>query len=115
MIPFILCLIVTAEKPIGTFNVSAYCSCPRCCGRWSDGKTASGTKARWGVVAADWRVLPKGTRLRIHGIKGVCVVEDKGGAIKGRRLDIWFPSHEAALKFGRRRLKVWKLQRKGRK
>ncbi len=40
------------------------------------------------------------------------VVEDKGGAIKGRRIDIYMSSHGKALRFGiRRRTKVWIVDR----
>ena len=85
------------------FEVTAYCSCAKCCGKWADGKTASGKKVAWGMVAADWKVLPKGTKLMIQGLKGTFTVEDKGGAIKGKRIDVWFPNHKAALVFGRRK------------
>jgi 3D (Asp-Asp-Asp) domain-containing protein len=85
-------------------SVTAYCSCEKCCGK-SDGITASGIKAHWGMVAAP-RWLPFGTKLKIEGFDTVFTVEDRGGAIKGNRLDIWFPSHEEALKFGVKRLRV---------
>ena len=89
-----------ADSKAVKFRVTAYCSCSKCCGKWADGITATGTKARWGMVAADWKVIPKHSRIRIEGLKGTFVVEDKGGAIKGRRIDVWFPSHKAARKFG---------------
>jgi 3D (Asp-Asp-Asp) domain-containing protein len=84
--------------------VTAYCSCADCCGK-SDGITASGTKAHWGTVAAP-RWLPFGTKLKIEGFDTVFTVEDRGGAIKGNRLDIWYISHEQAKKFGRKALFV---------
>ena len=85
--------------------VTAYCGCEKCCGQYADGITASGAPARFGVVAApEW--LPFGTKLKIEGFDTVFTVEDRGGAIKGNRLDIWFPSHEEAKKFGRQGLFV---------
>ena len=106
------------------WEVTAYCSCGKCChwekdasGRtvWSKGPskgrpkdvgvTACGRPARRGTVAADWSVLPRGTRLWVEGY-GECRVEDKGGAIKGRHIDLWFPSHEEAKAWGRKVMPV---------
>lgn len=113
-----------------TMEVTAYCNCGKCCSwerswfglgppvfssgankgkRKEIGVTASGTKARYGTIAADTSVLPFGTVIEVPGY-GYGRVEDRGGAIKGSRLDLWFPSHEAALKWGRKKIKVrvWK-------
>jgi 3D (Asp-Asp-Asp) domain-containing protein len=49
-----------------------------------------------------------GDRLYIPGY-GVGRVEDIGGAIKGRHIDIWFPSHEEALRWGVKWLKIRKV------
>jgi 3D (Asp-Asp-Asp) domain-containing protein len=69
------------------------------------GVTARGTKARHGTVAADPAVFPFGTRLEIPGY-GTGVVEDTGGAIKGRHIDIWFSSHDEARAWGKRWLDI---------
>ena len=83
------------------YTATAYCSCSKCCGRWADGLTATGKRAHWGTIAADWRLLPHGTRVGLSCFPGqVFVVEDRGGAIKGERIDVWYPSHRSALKFG---------------
>ncbi|PZT57421.1 3D domain-containing protein [Paenibacillus silvae] len=67
------------------------------------GITASGEKTKEGVtIAADWRVLPKGTRVYIDGV-GERVVQDKGGAIKNKRIDVYFESEREALNFGRKK------------
>ncbi|WP_145413383.1 3D domain-containing protein [Paenibacillus xylanexedens] len=67
------------------------------------GITASGEKTKEGVtIAADWRVLPKGTRVYIDGV-GERVVQDKGGDIKNKRIDVYFESEKEALNFGRRK------------
>lgn len=63
--------------------------------------TASGTPVRWGVVAVDPTVIPLGTRMNISGFGNqVFVAEDTGGAIKGHRIDIWYPTVAAARRFG---------------
>ena len=69
------------------------------------GVTARGTVARHGTVAADPKIYPFGTRLSIPGY-GTGVVEDVGGAITGRHIDVWFPSHGLARRWGCRNLNV---------
>lgn len=84
---------------------TAYCPCVKCCGK-SDGITATGVKAKANhTIAADPKVLPYGTEILCS--MGEFVVEDCGGAIKGNRIDIFFDSHEEALKFGRQKLSIW--------
>lgn len=56
-------------------------------------------------MAADPRVWAMGTCVLIEGL-GRRVVQDVGSAIRGRRLDVFFGSHEDARAFGRRRLGV---------
>lgn len=68
------------------------------------GKMANGQRTRQGVIAADPRVFPLGTKLLIGGKQ--YIVADTGGAIRGNRVDIWLPSCSEAKKFGRRTLKV---------
>ena len=59
-----------------------------------------------GTLAADTRYYPFGTRMYIPGY-GNGVVEDRGGAIKGKyRLDAFFRSHGKALKWGRQKVTV---------
>jgi 3D (Asp-Asp-Asp) domain-containing protein len=91
-------------------KVTAYCPCSICCGRWADGMTASGkpiTANGGRFVAAD-RALPFGTLVVVPGYadgKPVPVL-DRGGAICGDRLDVFFPSHGEALDWGVRWLDV---------
>jgi 3D (Asp-Asp-Asp) domain-containing protein len=82
-----------------SFRATAYCL---------KGRTASGGGVRRGIVAADPRVLPLGTRINISAgsYSGTYTVADTGGAVKGRILDIWVPSCAEANKFGRRTVKV---------
>ena len=91
-----------------TVSATGYCSCSKCCGPSASGRTASGTSARWGVVAADTRTLPFGTQFTINGhFSGTTfTVEDRGGAVKGNKIDIWFSSHAEALRWGRRTITI---------
>jgi 3D (Asp-Asp-Asp) domain-containing protein len=90
-------------------NVSAYCGGPCCCGKWADGRTASNHKIREGdrFVAAPKR-YPFGTKMIVPGYNDGQVVEvkDRGGAIKGNCLDLFFNDHQAALEWGRQQVYV---------
>ncbi len=112
-------------------ETTGYCPCGKCCGwhrSWVPpfrpvvssgplkgkpkrvGITASGTKARKGTIAADTGIYPFGTVMNISGY-GTGRVEDRGGAIQGSaRIDLFFKSHEQALQWGRRcvRVQVWR-------
>lgn len=82
-------------------EATAYCSCPICCGRWSDGWTASGTRATAGrTLAADPTWFPFGACLAIEDL-GRRFVEDTGSAIVDGRIDVYFEDHREALEFGR--------------
>src|SRR4051794_36658131 len=71
------------------------------------GKMADGGHVKNGVVAADPRVLPLGTRIRVTQAgrySGEYIVRDTGQHVKGRRLDVYLPSYAAARRFGVRRV-----------
>ncbi|MFN2492677.1 MAG: 3D domain-containing protein, partial [Pyrinomonadaceae bacterium] len=81
------------------------------------GKTASGLMVSKGLIAADPQHLPLGSRVRLEagGYSGDYLVADTGGAIKGRRIDIWIPSTREAFKFGRRTVKLTVLSYGGKR
>jgi 3D (Asp-Asp-Asp) domain-containing protein len=88
-------------------EVTAYCACKRCCGAGAKGLTASGKTVSYNrgrFVAADVSVFGFGTRLSIPGYNDGQSVEviDTGSAIKGHKLDVFFPSHRTALAWGHR-------------
>ncbi len=91
--------------------VTAYSPDERSCGDSADGYTATNHSV-WTnamrLVAADTRLLPFGSMLTVPGYADgeVVPVLDRGGAIKGRRLDVLYPTHEIARKWGRQRLQV---------
>ena len=84
-------------------RVTGYCPCSRCCGDFSDGITANNHRIRDGdtFVAAD-KSYPFGTEMVIpHYNAGKSVqVMDRGGAIQGDRLDLFFHTHQQALEWG---------------
>lgn len=72
------------------------------------GRTASGKFVAKGLIAADRRVLPLGTRVHVQAgaYSGHYIVADTGGAIRGRKIDIWVPSTREAMRFGRQKVKL---------
>ena len=84
-------------------RVTAYCPCPICCGKYAAGITANGHVIQQGdnFCAAD-RSYPFGTEIVIPGYNSSTPVKviDRGGAIKGDRLDVFFASHQDALEWG---------------
>jgi len=74
------------------------------------GPTRSGVRAQHGVVAADIRRLPLGTRLQVvapgESYAGVYTVLDTGSKISGRDLDIFMASCARARRFGKRPVQV---------
>ena len=93
----------TSGKSIGVYKITGYCSCAKCCGS-ATGRTASGTVATAGRTVAASSALPFGTQLNING--HTYTVEDRGGAIKGNKIDIFFSSHSQALAWGVKYLPV---------
>lgn len=87
------------------FKATAYCL---------QGRTASGAGVRRGIVAADPRILPLGTRIQINAgsYSGTYTVADTGGAVKGRILDVWVPSCSEAIRFGRKNVTVSVLSKR---
>ena len=104
--------------------VTAYCKCGKCCnwkrswlgrpviakGKYKGhakkvGITASGTKAKVGTIAADTNKYPFGTVMYVPGY-GYGRVEDRGSAIQGEHIDLYFRTHKQALKWGRVNTKV---------
>ena len=95
---------------LGEYKLTSYCACEKCCGYWAtirpldeNGEpivyTASGAVARQGVtVAADTSILPFGTVILIGGEE--FTVQDVGGGVDGKHIDIYFDNHAAAVEFG---------------
>ena len=92
-------------------TVTAYCGCPKCCGPKARGLTASGRSVAYNAgrfVAADTKLFKFGTQLQVPGYAGGESVEviDRGSAIKGYHIDLFFPTHDQAREWGKRYLPV---------
>ena len=87
-----------------TVEVSGYCTCYECSEGWGS-QTADGHGVSWGVIAAP-REIPFGTKMKIDGFDTIFTVHDRGGYIKKvgnvYRIDVWFPTHQQAERYGRR-------------
>lgn len=86
-------------------TVTAYCPCERCCGKWADGVTASGHIIQIGdkFIAAPPEI-PFNAVMDIPGYGNGIKVLDRGGSIKGNKLDVYFGTHQEALEWGVREL-----------
>lgn len=85
------------------FEATAYCI---------TGITKSGAKVAPGHVAADPKVIPLGSMIYVDSpsMRGVYQVLDTGELIKGKIIDIFIPSYERCMEFGRREVKVHVLR-----
>ncbi|MFK7759766.1 MAG: 3D domain-containing protein [Phycisphaerales bacterium] len=92
-------------------TVTGYSPDARSCGIFADGKTAT-MNSVWTngmkLVAADPTVLPYWSLISVPGYakSEVVPVLDCGGAIKGNRLDLLYPTHKMALQWGVRQVPV---------
>ena len=73
--------------------ITGYCPCSACCGK-STGITASGTQATEGRTIAAPSNFAFGTKLIIDG--QVYTVEDRGGAVNGNHIDMFYNDHYTA-------------------
>ena len=81
------------------------------------GRTASGLMVAKGLIAADPRHLPLGSRVRIEAgaYSGEYLVADTGTLVRGKRIDIWIPTSREAMRFGRRTVKLTVLSLGGKR
>ena len=106
----------TEPEYIGTFEITYYTAGPESTGKTPDhpayGITRSGTVVEEGrTIATDWDVLPPGTKVYIDGI-GERIVEDTGGAIVDKCIDVYVEDLEVALQGGRHKADVWIVKEK---
>ena len=96
----------TEDDPLTlTMTATAYTAyCEGCSGITKDG-TDIRANPHLKVIAVDPTVIPLGTRVWVEGY-GEAVAADIGGAIKGNIIDVFIPSHEEALEWGRKTVKV---------
>ena len=100
---------------LGTYRITAYCSCEKCCGEWAKNRPngvvygAAGIELIAGVSAAS--PLPLGTVVEVEGL-GEYVVQDRPAKwviekYGENQLDIYFDNHEEACAFGLQYLNVY--------
>ena len=90
--------VFTKTADLGEYTVTGYCQCEKCCGIWA----TKGVNSRGQRVTASGHVIqpgdkfiaappgiPFGTVLDVPGY-GRAAVEDRGGSIKGRTIDVYF-------------------------
>jgi 3D (Asp-Asp-Asp) domain-containing protein len=107
------------------YRVTAYCDCPICINvdQHRDSHFASGRPVYWGGVAADRNVpfrssvdlVPHSPQdmlavyLFLRGRRSF-LVEDRGGQIRGRKIDVFIPhelgGHETARNWGVRNMRI---------
>jgi 3D (Asp-Asp-Asp) domain-containing protein len=100
-------------------ELTAYSDDPRSSEQWGS-QTAMQTHTRLGVIAAP-KNIPLGSKMYIPALKnykadGMFDVEDRGGAIKVKAdgtyvIDVWVPSHEEALEFGRKKTTIYLVEK----
>ena len=95
---------------LGTFKLTAYCACQKCCGSYALDRPVDengnvivygsiGVRLEAGVsIAVDPRVIPYGTQVVING--HTYKAHDTGGNIVGNRIDVYFDNHQEAWDFG---------------
>lgn len=88
-----------------TMVATGYCPCAKCNYPYAGQPSYLGYPLGRGIIAVDPNVIPMGTRLYIEGY-GSGIAADQGNAIKGMRLDLCFDSHQQALDWGIKTVKV---------
>ena len=96
-------------RKILTLEATAYYPGPEDTWPYASGTTASGLKAGYGVVAVDPKRIRLKTRLYVEGY-GYAIAADTGGAIKGDKIDLCYDTYQEAVRFGRKKVKVYILQ-----
>lgn len=88
-----------------TVTATAYTAyCEGC-----SGTTAYGINLRENphmkVIAVDPNIIPLGTKVWVEGY-GYAIAGDTGGAIKGNKIDVFIPSHDQAMQWGVKKVKI---------
>lgn len=105
----------TEEEPVapktaymGEFRVTAYCPCKQCSEQWGTQTSTGATATAGRTIAVDPSIIPYGTKVIINGNE--YIAEDRGSAIKGNMIDIFFDSHAETQKFGVQYFEVYEVR-----
>ncbi|MGG4265988.1 3D domain-containing protein [Peribacillus simplex] len=97
----------TSSKKYKTITVNATAYTANCKG--CSGITASGLNLKKNpnvkAISVDPKVIPLGTKVHVEGY-GEAIAADKGGAIKGNKIDVFYSSNSKAMNWGRKTVKV---------
>lgn len=88
-----------------TMVATAYDPCYQCNYPYYGAPSYIGLPLAYGIIAVDPNVIPMGTKLYVEGY-GEGIAADQGGAIKGNRIDLCFATHQQALDYGIKTVKV---------
>lgn len=88
-----------------TVSSTAYtASCSGC-----SGHTATGVNLKNNpdakVIAVDPNVIPLGSKVHVEGY-GYAIAADTGSAIKGKKIDVFFPEKSAAYRWGNKQVTI---------
>ena len=72
-------------------------------------KTATGIEPREGLIAVDPSVIAMGSKVYVEGY-GYAIAADTGGAIRGNRIDVFFPTLRQCVDWGRKPVHIYVLQ-----
>jgi peptidoglycan DL-endopeptidase CwlO len=96
---------VEKEKKTITVNATAY----TVDSAGGSGKTYTGIDLKKNpntkVIAVDPKVIPLGSVVHVEGY-GYAIAGDIGSAIKGNKIDVYVPTHQAAVNWGVRTVKI---------
>ncbi|MGI2328037.1 3D domain-containing protein [Planococcus sp. YIM B11945] len=94
----------TVAKEITVSSTAYTASCKGCSGITRTGLNLK-KNPNLKVIAVDPKVIKLGTKVHVQGY-GYAVAGDTGGAIKGKKIDVFISSKSQALKWGRKNVKV---------
>ena len=93
---------VVKEFYVSSTAFTAYCN-------GCSGRTATGINLRANpnmkVIAVDPSVIPLGTKVYVEGY-GYAIAGDTGSAIKGNKIDVFFPTKADAYRWGSKKVKI---------
>jgi 3D (Asp-Asp-Asp) domain-containing protein len=72
-------------------------------------KTATGVEPKHGVIAVDPKVIKLGSKVYVEGY-GYAIAADTGGAIRGNRIDVFFPTLRQCINWGRKAIRIYVLK-----
>lgn len=113
----------TEYKAVYDVKATAYCLCKKCCGKSTDdpnyGETSSGLRIIPGtgmkVIAVDPNLIPLGSKVYVEGLNGAkdygyAIAADQGSAIKNNKIDLYMETHQQALNWGKKSVRVYVVE-----